>query len=304
MNERLAAYGAGREAFLATIVETLAADERVVAAWLTGSYARGTVDDVSDIDLTIVIADDHAPALCRQTERVTAWPPAERLHLFSQFGRLANVHENNDNAPPGGTFTAVLYHPSAQPAGVMVDWTLVPYAAARLPDPARVLFEHRPVTLALPPESPDPAALAARVGEQVAFFWMMMAVTSKYLIRDDLSFVHCWLGQLRGLVLSVEGLLNDKPWPYRRDAVRPAPATTAAELAAALARLADEMEALMAGAGRRGLALRPAPREAIDALLRLRPSYSPDELLAAITPENMHEEVDWGAPAGKGRGRA
>ena len=30
-----------------------------------------------------------------------------------------------------------------------------------------------------------------------------------------------------------------------------------------------------------------------------RSPYSLDELLAAITPENVHEEVDWGAPAGK-----
>ena len=28
-------------------------------------------------------------------------------------------------------------------------------------------------------------------------------------------------------------------------------------------------------------------------------SYSLKELLSRITPENMHEEVDWGAPVGK-----
>jgi antitoxin MazE len=28
------------------------------------------------------------------------------------------------------------------------------------------------------------------------------------------------------------------------------------------------------------------------------PSYALDELLAAVTPENCHHEVDWGAPVG------
>lgn len=30
-----------------------------------------------------------------------------------------------------------------------------------------------------------------------------------------------------------------------------------------------------------------------------RPVYTLDELLAGITSENLHEEVDWGEPAGK-----
>lgn len=30
-----------------------------------------------------------------------------------------------------------------------------------------------------------------------------------------------------------------------------------------------------------------------------RPVYTLDELLAGITPENLHEEVDWGEPVGK-----
>ncbi len=154
MNDHLATHRREREALLAAIVQTLAADERVVAAWLTGSYARGAADALSDIDLTVVIEDDPAEELCRRAEMVTAWPPAERLALFSQFGRPLDVYENHFNAPPGGTSTSVLYQP------------------------------------------------------------------------------------------------------------------------AALAHLADAMEALTAEAGRRGLVLRPAPREAIDGLLRLRFSSS------------------------------
>lgn len=30
-----------------------------------------------------------------------------------------------------------------------------------------------------------------------------------------------------------------------------------------------------------------------------KPKYTLDELLAHITPENLHKETDWGKPAGK-----
>jgi antitoxin MazE len=39
-----------------------------------------------------------------------------------------------------------------------------------------------------------------------------------------------------------------------------------------------------------------------DGTLTIRPrarAYSLDELLAQVTPENRHEEIDWGEPRGK-----
>ena len=49
-----------REALVASIIAALTADERIVAAWLTGSHARGDADAVSDVDLTVVLADNAA----------------------------------------------------------------------------------------------------------------------------------------------------------------------------------------------------------------------------------------------------
>lgn len=296
----LEAYRQGREALLASLATSLAADERVVAAWLTGSYAHGDADAVSDIDVTVVIADEHAAALCRRDEMVTAWPPAERLALFARFGQPANVHENNYNAPEGGTFTSVLYQPPAH----VVDWILVPHALARRPDTARVLFERRPVAPAPPPEPLSPDALAARVSEQIAFFWMMAAVTVKYLVRGDLGFVVHWLDELSLLALHVESQLAGQLWRYRRELIRRLPpATTAGELATAMSDLCSQVEGVMGVAGEKGIALRPAPREAIEALMRLRPADRPadvlEELLAQVTPENLQDEVDWGAPMGQ-----
>jgi len=293
-------YRQEREALLATIVTTLAADERIVAAWLTGSYARGDADAVSDIDLTVVVADDYAATLCRRAEMVTAWPPAERMALFARFGQPANVHENNYNAPEGGTFTSVFYEPSAH----VVDWILVPYPLARRPDTARVLFEHLPVALEPPPEPLTPAALAAQVGEQIAFFWMMAAVTIKYLIRSDLGFVAHWLDELSLLAFRVEGQLAGQPWRYRRDQIRRLPpATTTKELAMAMSNLCARVERVMDVAGEMGITLRPAPRQAIEMLMRLLPAEHAvetlEELLARVTPENTHAETDWGTPVGR-----
>src|SRR5690349_1264163 len=51
-----------RDAILARIVEKAATDERVVAAWLTGSFGRGEDDAWSDLDLHFAIEDAHLDA--------------------------------------------------------------------------------------------------------------------------------------------------------------------------------------------------------------------------------------------------
>ncbi len=45
------------------IVNALRSDETVVAAWLGGSFGRGNADDLSDIDLWVVVEDDQINAI-------------------------------------------------------------------------------------------------------------------------------------------------------------------------------------------------------------------------------------------------
>lgn len=264
MSHPLEVYEEKREALLAAISDALMNDERFVAAWLTGSYARGEADAVSDIDLTVVVSDAYGDSLCRRRAMVTARPPTERLTLFSQFGEPANVHENNNNAPQGGTFTSVLYQPSAH----IVDWILVPYSKAQRPGTARVLFEHLPVPVAPPPVPPDSATLAEKVPEMIAFFWMMMAVVCKYLVRHKLGLARCRLDDLNLIVHDVERLMAVQPGDYR-DGLTRQPTATADELAEVVVGLSRKMEEQMLNAGRMGIALRPAPMESINALLQL-----------------------------------
>lgn len=304
-------YRQGREALLNTIVAALAEDERVVAAWLTGSMARGEADAVSDVDLTVVIAGAYADTLCRRGDMATAQPAAGRLAFFARFGEPANVHENNHNAPPGGTFTSLLYRPSAH----VVDWILVPHAQARRPATARLLFERLPMPFAPPPGPPEPALFAAQIAEQVAFFWMMAAVVAKYLVRGDLGFAYCRLADLEQLVSHIEHSLKGQAPEHRRNLSNPRPlARTAEDLSATLVGLCDRMDEQMMAAERMGITLRPAPRQEITLLLQLlgvdmtleEPNKAVvvrharlDHLLLGISPDNLHDETDWGASIGQ-----
>ena len=66
MSHSLEVYKENRDTLLGTITDALTNDERFVAAWLTGSYARGEADAVSDIDLTVVVGDAFGESLCRR----------------------------------------------------------------------------------------------------------------------------------------------------------------------------------------------------------------------------------------------
>ena len=88
-------------------------DKRFVAGWLTGSLARADADSLSDIDLNLVVSAEYSSSLCSRLEPISDQTSPQRLSLFRQFGSPALIHENNHNAPEGGTFTFVLYKESA-----------------------------------------------------------------------------------------------------------------------------------------------------------------------------------------------
>jgi hypothetical protein len=152
-----------------------------VAAWLTGSFSRDDADSVSDLDLSLVVSDLYSENLCRKFEQVSSQTTNERLNLFSQFGAPAIIHENNYNAPEGGTFTFTLYEKSR----LMVDWVLIPQSKASRPSQAYLLFEKSSIPITSSAESESYEQRIKKASERVAFFWMMMAITAKYLIRRD-----------------------------------------------------------------------------------------------------------------------
>lgn len=263
--ESLQAYAASRETLLAEIVQTLSADERFVAAWLTGSFGRNEADAISDLDLSVVVSDVYSQTLCARPEQVAAQTTPERLALFSHFGQPIILHENNNNAPDGGTFTFVMYETSA----VMVDWILVPYAKTQRPVQSRLLFDK--VNIPLSPAA-GPESLAQRAtlaSERIAFFWMMAAITAKYSIRRDDVFVTHWLEELHRMTEEVECLVAGQAWRYRRGSHSRLELTRAGQRKA-LYRLCNRMLSLMPEVVQLGGQVCESPMPVIETLLNLR----------------------------------
>lgn len=264
MNARQQEYAAIREALLQRIVQTLRADERFVAAWLGGSLGRGDADAVSDIDLAVVVSDVHSQTLCTRDEAAGAQPTKERLELFSEFGQPIIVHENSNNAPEGGTFTFVLYHPSA----LMVDWTLIPRAMARRPPQSLLLFDQAGIPLAPAAEPESPEQRARMASDAVAFFWMMAAITAKYVVRGDAVFVTCWLEELRKIVGEIERLIAGDAPQYRHGSLSVVEFTQPGQTKALL-RLCETMSDLLPKLTKLGGTVTPSSKAAIETLLSL-----------------------------------
>lgn len=259
------AYQAEREMLLERIMTVLSTDERFAAAWLTGSYARNEADAFSDLDLTAVVTEAHVTTLCARPWQKAAQTTPERLSLFRQFGEPAVIHENNHNAPDRGTFTFVLYQTTA----LVVDWTLMPEQKATRPRSSLLLFDKANIPLAplLTPLTLEERA--ASTSEIVGFFWMMVAVTAKYLARRDVVFVITWLETLQELVAEVERLVQDRPLSYRRGSRTQLAATPEAQQQLLL-NLSHQMETLMPQVAALGGHVNPSPLATIKTLLQLR----------------------------------
>lgn len=221
MSSPLTSYRDQRDKFLSEIVTSLSTDERFVAGWLTGSISRGEADSISDIDLSLVVSDAYSSSLCARLEQVSAQTSPERYSLFSQFGTPALIHENNNNAPGGGTMTFVLFANSA----IMVDWVLIPQSKARRPIQSKLLFDNIGIPIAAPSQPEDLETRKIFVAEQWTFFWMMTAITIKYIIRDDGVFVTQWIEHLHSIAQEIERKMNEEPWSYTRGSITQLQAT-------------------------------------------------------------------------------
>jgi predicted nucleotidyltransferase len=233
-------YLQSRNVLITSMVNELVNDERLVAAWLTGSYARNEADEVSDLDLNVVVAEPYSQTLCAREEQVSHQTTKERLELFSRFGKPALIHENNNNAPENGTFTFVLYAESA----LMADWTLIPQRNAVRPHSSLLLFDKGNLPVGAPAAPEELGTSKKAVAEIWAFFWMMTAITIKYIFRENPVFVTHWLGVLEELILEIERRLDRQPPQYRRG-YRGELQPTREKQVEALLQLCNRMQALM-----------------------------------------------------------
>jgi predicted nucleotidyltransferase len=165
----LSEYAAGRNEVLSRITSALEMDDRVVAAWLSGSFGRGEDDEWSDLDLHVAVADDHLQAVLN-----------ERSRLYSTAGvPLLIQEEMESDSQPGARFQLVMY---AGP--VEVDWNIGPESQAVRPLNFKMLVQRADVpvfrTVALPPD-----ARRARAQHWITFFWAMLPIGIKLCGRRD-----------------------------------------------------------------------------------------------------------------------
>jgi hypothetical protein len=189
--ELLAEHEGERDHLVARITDVLSNDDRVVAAGLTSSVARGETDGLSDLDITVVFRDEDAESFV----------PARRREV-ERFGDIVWCQEVVGNAPPGGAYLGVGYTGTGYPQ--CTDWCWQPASLAVFPTPTLVLVEKTPITrtehasiedvviegradVAPPPPSPDFTPSdpeAARWTFKLALFWRMSGVVANRLARN------------------------------------------------------------------------------------------------------------------------
>lgn len=159
-------------------------DERVRAAWLAGSIARGDDDWLSDIDLYVAVTDESIEEVVR-----------DRHDFAAQLLTPTLSMDQLRNAPPRGGYLLVHYPGEYGPQHV--DWFWQPESLARCPDNGRLLFDK----LGLPVidgkvweqemhqtgsrpaiDSTDPIDL---ITHDLEFFWAMSLIVAKYIARGD-----------------------------------------------------------------------------------------------------------------------
>jgi hypothetical protein len=240
IRDELAHHRAERDAFLARAVAMLRADPRVVAAWLTGSLGRGDGDDLSDLDVWIVVRDDAMAAVA-----------AERQAISARIGTPVLIQEAPHNAPPGGAFLLVWYEGAA---GLQeMDWVWQPQSGARLPPDVRLLFDR----VGIPPMEPAPPLTAAEratlLTERTVFFWAMAPIAARKIARGQ---PRAALRLIEMMARAVEQVrwacdLREMPPPAEDRGPAPPPVQPAEQLAAlrALTRAMASLTARIAAYG-------------------------------------------------------
>jgi predicted nucleotidyltransferase len=223
-----------RDALLAALIGMLQGDERIVAAWLYGSLGRGDADALSDIDLWVVVADEHRESVKLETREI-----------ISRTSKPLLVVDAPQNAPQGGAFLSVVYGGLAG-GPQHVDWTWQTASGASVPHDARVLFNRDTVPRAASPSDLTREEKAKKAAKQMDFFWMMVPIVAKSIMRRQpwvtvnlLTLLRYTLDEISWL--TVEGVAKPH-YPTRTTFQPPA---NAAEQLAALRAMASELEVML-----------------------------------------------------------
>jgi predicted nucleotidyltransferase len=166
--EELREFGALRDAAFQGVVAAMRADERVAAAWLSGSHGRGEEDEWSDLDLHVAVKDEDFEAAL-----------ANREEFFQLAGKPLLVQAGfPSDSMAGGTFWLVVYV-----GPFHVDWNIGPLSQAARPRASQLLFEKTDIPYAREPGPLPEAEALDRLQKALEFFWAMAPIAMKYAAR-------------------------------------------------------------------------------------------------------------------------
>lgn len=239
---------AEREALSGRLQALLEREARVTAAWFYGSVGRGDEDDLSDLDVRVVVADEHMDAV-----------RAQKREFVAQVGMPLLLQEAPQNAPAGGAFLLSCY--DGQEGPQEIDWTWQPQSLAFIPAETRLILDRVGLPRSAPPHVPqidafpveDTRSPERRYRDQTynltSFFWAMLSTQAKFVARAPWDGGMGFLEMLRNATQDARGLV-DLPRCYVYG--DPPSLARPEEKVGMLRELASGMEELMPQLVRRG----------------------------------------------------
>ena len=259
-----AMYRANRDALLQHILVALSTDERFVAAWLTGSLARHEEDDLSDLDLSAVVADAFSEQFCSCSPvAVTNTTSPERQALYEQFGQPLILREDRSWLGEGSCFNHVSYRETA----LVVDWVFLPQAKAQRPALSRVLFDKVGIPIVSPTAEESLEERKDFAARDVGFFWLMTTVMLKYMLRRDTVAFYGFISALYWAIQDVKKRIIGESWHYKR--VDYPLASTMQEQVTLVRQFCNEMLALMPEVVLLGVSVPDDPMSVIEVWLSM-----------------------------------
>ncbi len=176
-----------QRAVIGGIAQRLYEDERVLSAWLCGSFGQGRADRYSDVDMEALTSDEGFQSL-----------RAEAAALYPSGGRVVEQF--------GGESEQLFHHGVFYDTCVILDLKVTRRSALpRLPAPdtVHVLFDKvgafAPAATSAEPAPLSPEQWAAEIHQRVRFFWVWVYTAVRFLKRGDFSFVSGYLVTMRGV---------------------------------------------------------------------------------------------------------
>ncbi len=149
---------------------------------LFGSFARGTNDALSDIDIWLTFDNVKIQEVIK-----------DRFEIYAKFGEVLLLHEMQNNFPLDGIQTAIIYKINDEL--IRIDFYLCPMSSSRILPGSKILFENIKIKEGeiIPETKRTPRDLLDRI----TFLISMCFNGIKKVIRKDQSFIDFLISEFK-----------------------------------------------------------------------------------------------------------